>query len=314
MKDTLIVSGNGLSVDLCKFSYLKFNTSKPLSWNFSINQQGGPIPWEDAFPEMYDLYKNEIEENEKDNFIFFKKVREIGSDKVRYQSRLFLAFAYTYFCLSIRTVRIPLNWKWSRFIRRNIERIDCLISFNYDDILERLISGKGREEQINRAKISLYHKEGYIKLFKPHGCHTMGFPPGIIDFDIEHKYPSDSVFLENNVACVQIPRHLLMRPRRESFCILPHENNVFDEFQWQRKVWQGMGESHSKIRHCLIVGHSYGHVDRPEINKIISTLPKSAIVHICNPYPDVDLIKNSSDNGNRVIIHKDLAPYELDKF
>ncbi|OEZ81008.1 hypothetical protein JAB6_40430 [Janthinobacterium sp. HH104] len=307
MKNTLIIVGNGLSVDLCRKIFSTLNPSTPLSWNFIINQPPNGIKWQDAFPRLSSYAKENLLKI-KNDFELFKTIRETQPAEYRTEARHFLALAYTHFD---NEIFIPRIWKWNKFIKNNLDKIFQVISFNYDTVVERTIIDNLRyhNQKVKGFLLNSYGEDDrYLSVFKPHGCRMMEMHPNAIHTDFEITYPIKILLQENNVPLYILPRTQQLQPRKESFCILPFEENIFQEYQWQNDIWKTMINKYQNIEHCVIIGHSYAEVDRPEIDTIINSLPINAKIHICNPYPPLELELNLKKIGKNYAIYKDTLP------
>ena len=99
------------------------------------------------------------------------------------------------------------------------------------------------------------------------------------------RYPLQNWLNTNDYAQCLVHTERLMQPRLEAFCILPHEENLYKGFQWQDGIWNAMANNFSPVRHCILIGHSYGPADQPEIDEIASRLVSGTVLHLCNPHP-----------------------------
>ncbi|MBA5603992.1 hypothetical protein H3H36_01265 [Duganella sp. FT3S] len=310
MGNLALIVGNGLSIDLRyeKKYFWKFNPSKPLSWDFYINQKSGKISWKEAFPKFFDYYQSNKEEADRDNFLLFRDIGKHDDYQLRIEARHFLALAFSYYDNHVFPSRF---WKWPRFIQQYAPRISDIISFNYDTIVERALSMVVLGYVLHSAHNHL------PSVFKPHGCSRMdGTSKGILIED-EHGnphlgYPLKCWRESNDFDEFDYLEYSeTMVPRRESYCVLPHERNIFKHFQTQKPIWNQMHSRLGAVQHCLIIGHSYGEVDRPEIDQILDLLPENTTIHICNPFPPVDLIEKVKSTAREYSVHKDVPTFEL---
>lgn len=310
MKDVLLIVGNGFSIDLYKKYTKKLNPSAPLSWEFKINQNPTPISWQDAFPKLNKFSNENLIKFKNDNFELFRKARLTGDEDLEVEARHFLSLAYTHHDQSIY---VPRVWQWSRFIKKIYRRIHTAISFNYDTTLEQILYRGTSIICDEKIMIHGYHDE-LITVFKPHGCRRMDVDPRDVVMDGGVKYPINIQINRNDMRYALLPHELQLSPRKQSFCILPYENNIFQKHQWQNGIWELLKEKNSKIKHCVVIGHSYGDVDRPEIDAIINSLPGNATVHVCDPSPSNELIRflDAKNMNYKLYTNRDKTPDAID--
>lgn len=300
MRDILLIIGNGLSIDLYKSYFEKLNPSKPMDWDFHIDQDDKKISWQEAFPRFHMYFKENIVRLDGDYFKIFSEIKLRGDFKTQIEARHFLALAYTHHA---RATYIPRIWKWSKFIRSINPKIHTAISFNYDSCIEYVIGGGGgRKNHSQRIVLNSYEKNA-ICIFKPHGCRTMDMDPRAINLG-KMRYPLNNFAGDNDAPFIILDHERQNCARTQSYCILPYERNLYEDHQWQDKIWLNMKENHKEIKNCIIIGHSYGEVDRPEINRIVCSLPHEAKIHICDPLPSVDLEKYLQDQKRTYIIYR----------
>jgi hypothetical protein len=301
MRDVLLVVGNGISIDLrCEFpQFHALNSSAPWEWDFMILQGANGIHWRDAFPEFSAYCDKNLESIKGDKFEIFRNIRLSGNTLLRLEARHFLALAFAFYDTQVNP---PRSWKWSQLIEKFRGRIFELVSFNYDTNVERALLHSHSLYALNGV-----HPE-HPSVFKPHGCNQIeGAENGIVLQDENGNphfgYPLRALLEGNDFNSFQrLTYSRTMMPRKESYCILPHEENVFSHFQMQSALWEGIAERYSNVRRCLIIGHSYGAADKPEIDRIINSLPLEAVVHVCNPYPSAELIQFVRSSGRECIV------------
>ncbi|MYM21941.1 hypothetical protein GTP46_04660 [Duganella sp. FT135W] len=292
MNDVLLIVGNGLSIDLCRYGnfYAGINTSKPLNWNFNIKQESGDLKWQDAFPQFHAYVTKNLDSFSGDNFLLFREIIENGDVRLRVEARHFLALAFAH--LDQQLIIWP-KWKWFVFINENIQRISGAVSFNYDSTLEKAIYNTG----IPLLCINGFHDK-YLSIFKPHGCNR--FDMGDNTIVAGYGYPIRVLQEKNDThSYKEVPADRTMHPRREAYTVLPHERNIFQDFSWQSHMWEEIKHRYAATKHCVVIGHSYGVVDRPEIDQIISALPLDAVVHYCNPGPCAELEAFVVESGRK---------------
>ena len=227
-----------------------------------------------AFPRVFQAWEN-YQLKSSNQFEFFREIKSQNSMEVEIEARHLLAMCYSDIS---RRVHAPAQWRWSKFFRSIAHRLRAAISFNYDRVLEDIFNRLGIQYSQNETT------NNCIPLLKPHGSCNMDCNPTAISIG-PPQYPLRGWLNRNNYAQCLVDTKRLMQPRTEAFCILPHEENLYKEFQWQQGIWKSMANNFSPVRHCILIGHSYGPADQPEIDEITSKLVPGTVLHLCNPYP-----------------------------
>lgn len=300
-KNILLVVGNGITISLHKKYSIanQLNPSNPLSWEFKIDQVSS-ITWQDAFP-ILNSYIGKNIANLNNDFEIFRNIHSKEMDgKLEIESRHFLALAYAYY--SINTC-VPNSWEWVKFLKKHSPSLLSIISFNYDLIAEKALI------KANQNIIYGEYKNGFIPVFKPHGSCNLESHPSFISMP-DPQYPLNIWMNCNNVPQYYLTPENYMKPRKEGYCILPHENNKYIDFQWQTPFWNGTKEKADVIEHCIIIGLSYHPADRLEINRIIELLNSDTVIHLCNPSHHPDLIKFIEISGKKLKLHESI-PQEI---
>lgn len=273
MKDIVVVVGNGFSIDLCKNYFPEIDTATPLNRNYIIDQNPA-IMARAAFPRVFQAWED-FRFNGGGQFDFFREIKCRGEMELEVEARHLLAMCYSDIS---RRLYIPVRWKWAQFFKSIAHRLRAAISFNYDRVLEGVFSSVGVQYSQNELVSNC------IPLLKPHGSCNMDCHPMAIS-GLSAEYPLLNFLNSNDYQQFLVDARRLMQPRLEAFCILPHEENLYKEFQWQGGIWSSMRSNFGPVEHCILIGHSYGPADQPEIDEIVSKLACGAVLHLCNPYP-----------------------------
>jgi len=273
VKDIAVIVGNGFSIDLCSNFFPNINTSRPIDRNYIIEQQP-PLMARAAFPQVFQAWEK-FKATSDDQFEFFRSVKSKKLVELEVEARHLLAMCYS--DISLR-LNIRAQWRWTRFFQSIAHRLRTAISFNYDRVLEGTFTHLGIQYSQNEIV------NNCILLLKPHGSCNMDCNPSAIAGLIA-RYPLNNWLSANDYEQCLVPTQRLMQPRLEAFCILPHEQNLYKRFQWQDSIWNAMESNLSPIRHCILIGHSYGAADQPEIDEIVSKLASGTVLHLCNPNP-----------------------------
>lgn len=299
MKDMALVVGNGLSISLCQSLRSSINTSLPLDLNFVVRQKT-PTFAKGAFPQLFEAWKGFSAQGKTDHFDFFRLIKresaastDLGAEfQTEVEARHFLALAYSHVSLQLKPTS---SWDWARFFKEEAKRLKIAISFNYDRILENSLSLANIQFATNSVE------SGKTILFKPHGSCEMDCNPQAISVP-NLGYPLMNWLNRNNYEAFYLGSSNLMQPRQEAFTILPHEKNLYQEFQWQKGIWKNLAAHLAGVKHCLLVGHSYGEADQSEINRIIENLPAGATIYHCNRRrASEDLLRKVEFCGQRLL-------------
>ncbi len=272
---------------------------------FCVRQEVPAFPRR-AFPQLFSAWEEFSANGGNDQFEFFREIKRksitinnTNAFQTEVEARHFLALAYSDVSLKIKP---HPSWDWARFLKEEGARLKLAISFNYDRILENSLSLANIQFSRNSVE------SGKVVLFKPHGSCEMDCNPSCISMP-NLGYPLQNWLNANDYAAHYLSSELMMQPRQEAFAILPHEENLYRDFQWQNGIWKHLVEHLAGVKHCLLVGHSYGPADRSEINQIIESLPKGTTIYHCNKSdPNTDLLKAAESRGRR-LLHFENIPF-----
>lgn len=188
----------------------------------------------------------------------------------------FLAGAYSQFQSVVD--RIDLTpWRWSQWISAAIGDISCIVSFNYDLILERTLEHAGTTYR----RLGVASERTGLCVIKPHGS---------IDFEIHGikvpvGYPLKNAVLHNDAPLRALSANELLSPRTEVDIVVPTEYSPFLQFQWVAPAYTWFASRAKELTHCFFVGLSYWECDRPELDFLLDALSPDACVVIANPDP-----------------------------
>jgi hypothetical protein len=215
------------------------------------------------------------------------------SGSVEAESRHFLAIAYSHFFYATRQLDMR-PWRWHKWLCGNAQHIRFVVSFNYDLVLERLLSGWN----VCFYRIPFRRDGDAVPVFKPHG---------LVDYDVTRQfvrfqvgYPLLFHLNLNDVPIVCLPTSSLLVPRREGLTVLPNESSRYRCYQWVKPGYEEFRSCGSSLTHCLFVGQSYMACDRPEIDELLESLDLRAEVIVANPNPP-DLFLRRARNGIRKV-------------
>ena len=308
-KNYYILLGNGFTIDLIK--YLSEKKNKAIDVNVAnLFANGELVPWpgndkpgflsyrycpnlwtlgarpnmsnEDAINLIEDiitcaniLHKN----NKKSENIYIKAYKEL----VTYLQALFVYYNKQ---ININTEDIS-EWSWYQFLNKiyNSEEVDKIhiITFNYDIWLERIFkkhnidfSVSNIDEEANNKKIIIYKPHGSIsfshKVKREKEAFDIRYDSDsndgeIIDFKI--NYENDSLNLINAI-------------------IPPAGDSSRLDFKWAKEIRDKaklIASELTKEDELLICGLSYWHVDRLEIDSLLTNInPNIEEIKVINPF------------------------------
>lgn len=274
-----LIAGNGLAIDLAS-EYGLWAPSEPLRFKFDMP---GGRPWRDVLPEMAALVPHDA----PNSFAALQALPLQGNYRLDAEARHFLALAYSNFDQTIQPQMLT-RWKWGRWLRQHQNNLQSIVSFNYETSIERAL-GNVVGRTIWNTCVQNRPASSYPLLFKPHGSVDFVMAPGCIA-GWEPAYPLNNVCALNNTPIVQCSRAETLQARLEAFTILPGELSPYRNFQWVAPLYNGWPKLAASITHCVVAGISYWECDRPELDFLLSSLPKHAKVIIANPAPSGDLL------------------------
>lgn len=200
------------------------------------------------------------------------------------------------------------DWVWYRWFLACIKEIRCIVSFNYDLIVEILLSEFCNFNYVIHSDWS----SGVAPfVFKPHGSVNYVFGNDIsISFkNPPHKRKFHAAFHQIDVPLSIIPVEQLRERRLEPDIVLPTEASRIRDFQNHIDPgYKFIKHEASNATRCLIIGLSYWDCDRPEINEILGALSSRVEVVVCNPYPSSDLLDFLSFRFPNLTVHSSAPP------
>jgi hypothetical protein len=283
-----LLVGNGFSKDLVRNLNLQTDPSSPLT---SFNNPNINF---DKFIEKLPLVKNELLPLLNDGIKDFDAINiylenakiegEEAFNRKECQLRRFLALAFSEFQVDIEKHNFS-NWKWLSWLKKHNKNMVCMISFNYDLILEKAI--KQSEKKFRR--VGVREEKMGIPIIKPHGS---------IDFEIPHhnlKLDDETIwsttftgkqFFQDGKGYIEaVPYENWFKPRLQPDLIPPSQYNYNKHLDWVKDGFSTFEQvaSNGGVDTFVIVGHSYSEVDREEIEDYIKCLTKRSEFYIVNP-------------------------------
>ncbi len=250
----------------------------------------GGLDWRDALPEMAE----HVPRDARNSFSALQALPIQESYRLDAEVRHFLALAYSHFDQTVKW-RMLLRWKWREWLRQHQNSLQTVVSFNYETSVERALQiVLGRP--VRSFCVQSQSEPLYPLLFKPHGSIDYVMARGCIG-GWEPSYPLKIVSSLNNTSIVQCSRAETLQARIEAFTVLPGELSPYRHFQWVKPLYDKWHMLAASVTHCVVAGISYWECDRPELDFLLSALPKRATVIIANPVPSCDLISFIRSQG-----------------
>lgn len=186
------------------------------------------------------------------------------------------------------------NWPWLNFIKKANESGEyesiSIITYNYDIWLERLLIENNisfKVAQIGGDYINNLGERPKITIIKPHGSisfyHAIQSPS---DYNVgyEKPIPGDATTDDFKVDyTVPLSRCLI------NALIPPAGDSERMKLSWSGQIRTTAAGSAKKLEHgdeLMICGVSYWHVDRSEIDELITRCSPDVNVFMFNPYPN----------------------------
>lgn len=180
------------------------------------------------------------------------------------------------------------SWVWAKFLDRlykneEVEKI-IIISLNYDIILERVLSANNIDFVVSGFENG---KTAKVEIYKPHGS-----------ISFTHKVQRDAAAYEINYALDSNDGNLV--DFKQEFTNLkgldavnaivpPAGDSSRLDFAWAKEIRARIQDALKTIAEndvCIACGISYWHVDRLELDRILTSIPqKIKEFNIINPNP-----------------------------
>lgn len=303
--DVFLVVGNGLAMDLTsQFPRLRdWNTQRPLAWQISAPGQPG-VPLLDLLPRARLLIAEAravIGGTASDFEIFDAALQAAARDSnptmaiVELRHLVALSFA-AYQKHSDRFVTAA-SWAWGQFILSIADRLQGIVSYNYDLNVETVLEVHG--VPLRHLAVSQASGTG-LPIIKPHG--SIDYAPASIVFGGQRPNYPIQVFVEKcDVPIQRLPRYHLQVARYAADVVIPTEASGYSQFQWVKPGRLWARRAGTDTRTLILMGLSYWPVDRPELDELIDSVPATATVIVGNPAPHADLIDRLEARFSNVI-------------
>jgi hypothetical protein len=220
------------------------------------------------------LHKN----NKKSQNIYIKAYKELGT----YLQALFVYYNKQ---ININTVDFS-DWPWFKFLNdlynsSEVEKIH-IVTLNYDIWLERVF----KKNNIHFDIASIDENDNKIKIYKPHGSISFSHRVKKEKEAFEIRYDTDSN--DGEISEFSIEYDNINALNSVNAIIPPAGDSSRLDFKWAKEIRDNAKEvakSLNKNDELIICGLSYWHVDRLEIDSILTSInPEIEEVKVINPY------------------------------
>ena len=272
----ILILGNGFTKEIINWinnkASIKIDSSKPFS--LDIQYLNNPsISLMSKLPKLQQLISQHTALDDYDLMRWFTKYKK--SDIFTYaQMRQYLAIAYS----TISQI-IYDNWqtdlRWERWFKKYQNNIEAVISFNYDLSIETLLLKNNIGYYRVCTEEDTDTSEG-IPIFKPHGSCDYECPEGSIGMpNLDTRLTSSIYHADSGIPKILSLKEQ-MEPRITPDIIVPFEKNFQTDFRWVIRGYSQIVEKMREADSCIIYGLDYHEVDRPEINYLISNVPRNS--------------------------------------
>lgn len=179
----------------------------------------------------------------------------------------------------------PIDWLLDATSRSDISSID-VVTFNYDAILERCLNANNISFAV---PLLADDPSAKVKIHKPHGSITFCGRRPIDKAAFTIDYGGGARFTEGGISELEV-RYDSLDGHFPLVGILPPagESERY-KHRWIRQIWDKALEAAKSLEEndlVVVYGLSYWHVDRREIDRLLSEIPRKARVVSVNPNPN----------------------------
>jgi hypothetical protein len=211
------------------------------------------------------------------------------------------------------------DWEWFKFLQRANESEEyesiSIITYNYDIWLERLLMENNIPFKLSQIDGGSVGNNPKITIVKPHGSisfyHENQSPA---DYEIRYDKPiagdaiTDNFNVDYNIPLSKCLINALIPPAGDT-------ERMKQSWSGQiRTTAGGVAKQLNQDDELMICGISYWHVDRSEIDELITNCSPDVNVFMFNPYPNqsmdavlTSLFKNYVYHNNSNVLSKRLT-------
>ncbi len=192
------------------------------------------------------------------------------------------------------------SWSWAQYLAALGPQLQVIVSFNYDLVIEHLLEVLG----IGFRRVGFQDECGELVIHKPHGSIDYG-PAGLF---IPTAWPATEPTLLVDTELEFLDRAERTAARKHVELVPPNQASLIESFHWVEQGYMEFEERAATCEQCIILGHSYGEVDRTEIDRLLNFLPQSTRVIIADRAPSEALVQTVEDLGLEVECWSDGEP------
>lgn len=310
MNNLVLIVGNGLTIDLLKCisktedinTKNLFRNGDKVEWPDGSNEKGFlsykrcKNLWNlGARPSMNDNEAQELVEeiiscantipknmlDDKSENIYVNAYFEL----VAYIKQLFIMYNKKVSEEDLSSSNI-INWGWYKLIKRaynsaEYERI-YIITYNYDIYLERIL----KVHNIPFDIVGIEENDNKVKIVKPHG--SISFCHKSINDKDTYDIKRSSVLYEAELNDFEVRYERLDENYSVYALIPPSGDSTRMLFKWAEEMRMKEKEIIKTFQEddkIIVSGLSYWHVDRKEIDDILTSIGAKSNVYMVNPNP-----------------------------
>lgn len=312
MKNLFIILGNGFSIDFLNH----LTSSTPVANELSLSnlfENGELVPWPGDDTPGFLSYKHcpylwtlgarpNLNPTETINLIeniitcantLNKQSRSVESIYMNAYKELvtYLKALFIYYDKKINVPNVDLSsWGWNKFLVKahndpSIEKIH-IVTLNYDIWLERIL----KKNAIPFTVSNFQNTNEKIMIYKPHGSISFAHNTSKVKDVFKIDYGQD--ILDGQISEFSIKEEELSVLNSINAMIPPAGDSSRLDFKWANEIRESIlsvAKELCEADELIICGTSYWHVDRLEIDNILTSIDANiSDVKIVNPYsPDV---------------------------
>lgn len=307
MNKILLIVGNGLSIDICRYLKLHIDPSSPFSFDV-------PDPFDsskkllDALTRvkgMIKSYPNTTDFDIIQNFVRSYQENNQENQWTHCELRHYLSLAYSY-ANNILLNRWKDDWRWAAWMNENYNKIVGVVSFNYDLVLETTL----KESSLKYYRLGSPEEDNStgIPILKPHGSCDFDIGSGFFGLVPLESRLKNLTFLNERIVngrgrVAVVPKEKLLEPRIEADIVLPFEFSPQTQLIWVRQGYETVMRIAKTVDTCIIVGISYQLCDRQEVDSVIDAIPTNTKIQLIDPKPNEEFeekLTRVSDKAKRI--------------
>ena len=310
-----LICGNGLSISRVRSAGLALDPSRPLRWNVGTPSRSSKLI--DDLPALKAWLSVHDPDRTKDDFrdLIIPFTSQLdptapvpkglpdGEESVMFDLGHYLTVAYSWFQVQL-DYHAMSGWEWVDWCKRNRGRIQAVLSWNYDLVVERLLHRAGLRYRyagisspVLGPKKALGRRPALIA--KPHGsCNFApeGFSLSSVgdagDPTEPMTYPRLLHVSGYDGAIRVLPKSELFSIRQVADIVLPGEQNRFRNYlTWVERTWSEFLTASSSATELVIVGFRMAEPDREEFEKMLSALKSVREITVVDPNPNPVLLE-----------------------